>query len=158
MGTRPSKAAGNVYCQCRLEAAKYNDKLSSREGAAELLGLSPSTLASYELGLTKVVPVENVVLMADLYNTPELRNWYCTNICPLGGDIPVVRIETLDRIIIQVVSALRSTSQIKDTLLDITDDGMISEAEKPRLADVIEKLKDIMRISQELVIWAEKNM
>ncbi len=39
MGTNPTKAADNMYCQCRKEAARYNDKLNSREGAAELLGI-----------------------------------------------------------------------------------------------------------------------
>ena len=58
MGTNPTKAAGNIYCQCRKEAAKYNDKLNSREGAAEVLGMSPSTLSDYELGITKIIPAE----------------------------------------------------------------------------------------------------
>ena len=55
----------------------YNERLYSREGAAELLGISVSTLADYELGNTKVVPVDKVVLMADLYNAPELKTGYC---------------------------------------------------------------------------------
>ena len=39
MGSNPTKAANNMYCKCRLAAAKYNDKLNSREGAAEMLGI-----------------------------------------------------------------------------------------------------------------------
>lgn len=54
MGTNPTKAADNIYCRCRKEAAKYNDKLNSRDGAAELLGISASTLADYELGMSKM--------------------------------------------------------------------------------------------------------
>lgn len=27
---------GSIYFQCRKEAAKYNDRLSSREGASEI--------------------------------------------------------------------------------------------------------------------------
>lgn len=77
MGTNPTKAADNIYCKCRKEAAKYNDKLNSREGAAELLGISASTLADYELGITKIIPADAILRMADLYNAPELRNHYC---------------------------------------------------------------------------------
>lgn len=77
MGTNPTKAAGNIYCQCRKEAAKYNDKLNSREGAAEVLGMSPSTLSDYELGITKIIPAENILRMADVYNAPQLKNHYC---------------------------------------------------------------------------------
>lgn len=64
MGAAATKAVGNVYYEARKKAAMYNDRLSSREGAAEALGISPSTLADYELGLTKFVPVENVIRMA----------------------------------------------------------------------------------------------
>lgn len=82
MGTNPTKAADNIYCKCRKEAAKYNDKLNSREGAAELLGISASTLADYELGITKIIPADAILRMADLYNAPELRNHYCKYSCP----------------------------------------------------------------------------
>lgn len=67
----------NVYFACRKKAASYNEKLNSRESAAELLGISPSTLANHELGITKSVPVDTVVMMADLYHAPELKNMYC---------------------------------------------------------------------------------
>lgn len=33
---------GSIYFQCRKEAAKYNDRLSSREGASEMLNVSVS--------------------------------------------------------------------------------------------------------------------
>lgn len=77
MGNGGTKENQNVYFRARKQAALYNEKLSSREGAAEMLGISPSTLADYELGITKFVPVDKVVLMADLYNCPELRTGYC---------------------------------------------------------------------------------
>ena len=112
MGCTPTKAASNMYCKCRMAAAKYNDKLNSREGAAELLGLSPSTLASYELDLTKVVPVENIALMADVYNAPELRRWYCTNVCPLGEDMPKLELAELDRITVKMLATLKNISNI----------------------------------------------
>lgn len=57
---------GSIYFQCRKEAAKYNDRLSSREGASEMLNVSVSSLSNYELGLTPV-PTDVVVRMADLF-------------------------------------------------------------------------------------------
>lgn len=158
MGCNPTKAASNMYCKCRLAAAKYNDKLNSREGAAELLGLSPSTLASYELDLTKVVPVENIALMADVYNAPELRHWYCTNVCPLGEDMPKLELAELDRITVRTLATLRGLSEVKDNLLDITADGVISPDEKPKLDYIIQTLKEVTTVAQSLMIWAEKNV
>ena len=89
MGRDAIKAGENPCFQCRKEAAKYNDKLNSREGAAEMLGVSVSSLADYELGITKVIPVDKVVLMAELYNAPELKAWYCTTECPIGRSLPM---------------------------------------------------------------------
>ena len=63
----------NVYFECRKRAAIHNERLNSRAGAAEILGISESTLAHYELGITKNIPVDVVVMMAEVYNAPELQ-------------------------------------------------------------------------------------
>ncbi len=159
MGTNPTKAMDNIYCRCRKEAAKYNDKLNSREGAAELLGVSVSSLADYELGNTKVVPVDKVVLMADLYNSPEIKNYYCTNECPIGEHtVHKLELAELDRLTIKVLSAFRGIDEVKDKLIDIAADGVITEHEKPELEDVLRALDEITVYSQELRLWAEKNL
>ena len=49
MGRGPTKSNENVYFVARKKAAMYNERLYSREGAAELLGISVSTLADSEL-------------------------------------------------------------------------------------------------------------
>lgn len=68
MGNDCGKTNENIYFKCRKEAALYDKRLFSRESAADLLGMSVSSLSDYELGITKVVPVDKVVLMADLYS------------------------------------------------------------------------------------------
>ena len=45
MGNGSMKDNDNVYFLARKKAAAYNERLYSREGAAELLGVSVSTLA-----------------------------------------------------------------------------------------------------------------
>ena len=72
MSKYATKAAGNMFCQARYEAAKFNERLSSREGAAEELGVDRTRLARIELG--SVIPYpEEVLLMADIYRAPELK-------------------------------------------------------------------------------------
>ena len=39
----------NVWFRARKKAASYNDKLNSREGASEAIGIAPSTLAELVL-------------------------------------------------------------------------------------------------------------
>lgn len=157
MGTNPTKAASNLYCQCRKAAAIYNDKLNSREGAAEQLGYSPSTLAGWELGTDRPSP-EAVLLMADLYHAPEIRNHYCRNECPLGINVQKVELEDLDRISIKALASFRKIAETKDILLDITEDGIISDDEKPELDIVMKNLDEVSAIAQSLKIWIEKNM
>lgn len=157
MGTNPTKAADNIYCKCRKEAAKYNDRLNSREGAAEMLGYSPSSLAGWELGTDRPSP-EAVMLMSDFYHAPELRNHYCRNVCPLGGDIPELGICELDRITIRAMSSLRKISSVRDTLLNITEDGAITEDEKPVLDEIIKDLNELSAVAQSLKAWSEKNL
>ena len=159
MGTNPTKAMDNIYCRCRKEAAKYNDKLNSREGAAELLGVSTSSLADYELGNTKVVPVDKVVLMADLYNAPEIKNYYCTHECPIGQvTIHKLEVAEFDRLTIKLLAALRNMTCVKETIIEIAADGTISDNERPQLDKVLEALDLISIHGQELRLWAEKNL
>jgi hypothetical protein len=158
MGRRPTKAADNPFCKARLEAAKYDDRLYSKEGASELLGISVSTLSDYELGLTKVVPPDMVVKMANLYHAPELENYYCTEMCPLGCDMPKVSIEELDRIAISALSSFRKIGTTRELLLDITEDGEITEDEKPALATIVNNLSELEQVAKELKLWIKKNL
>lgn len=84
MGREATKASGNPWYEARKKAAEYDDRLCSREGAAERLGMSVSAVADAELGLSKCMPVDKAVLMADLYRAPHLLNHYCLHECPIG--------------------------------------------------------------------------
>lgn len=160
MGRDAIKAGENPCFQCRKEAAKYNDKLNSREGAAEMLGVSVSSLADYELGITKVIPVYKVVLMAELYNAPELKAWYCTTECPIGRSFPMpsANISTVERTTMRLLKQLRQdeVQDIKDTLIEITADGVISEDEKVDLAEILEYLDELIKAAGELRLIGSK--
>ncbi len=158
MGRRPTKAADNPFCKARIAAAQYNERLLSKEGASELLGVSVSTLSDYELGLTKSIPPDMVVKMASLYNAPELENHYCTEMCPLGCGMPKVELEDLDRIAIRALASFRKLDQTKEKLLDITEDGVISEDEKPDLETILSNLEELESVAQNLKVWAKKNL
>lgn len=152
-----TKAVGNVFYEARFQAAKTNDRLSSREGAAEELGIDRTRLARVELGSIAPYP-EEVLLMADLYGTPELKYYFCREMCPLGRDVPKLELEDLDRITVKAMASLRKTAETKEILLDITEDGVISEEEKSELEKVLKNLDEISAIAQSLKVWAEKNL
>ena len=154
MGRDATKACGNPCFECRKAAALKDERLSSRLSAAEALGLSESTLADYELGKTKVIPSDKIVLMADLYKAPELMAWYCSSECPIGKLLPMTgeRISTIERTTLRLLRLLRSATvdDVVDALVEITADGTVSEDEKCSLAEVLEYLDQLIKAAGEL--------
>lgn len=159
MGASPTKAAGNIYCQARIRASETNDRLKSREGAAELLGISTSSLSEYELGITKIVPADKVVLMSDLYNAPELMNEYCATSCPIGERcVQKIDVEDIDRLTLKMLGAFNQAEGVSQTLITIMADGVVSEDELPQMEIVLGLLDNLGNRIQALKLWATKNM
>ena len=157
MANITAKTSSNVFYKARCEAATHNEQLSSREGAADIMSLDRGRLYRIESGIANPYP-EEIHLMADLYNAPELENYYCTNICPLGGEMPKADLADLDRISIRALSTFRKIGETKELLLDITEDGIISEDEKGDLNKVLENLEELEQIAQSLKLWVKKNL
>ena len=159
MGSGCMKDNENVYFRARKNAAIYNNKLHSREGASELIGVSSSTLADYELGVTKVVPVDKVVIMADLYNCPELKTGYCKHECPIGKTMPIAtQVKSIEGIALRIIREFDS-EKIKDmeqSLIDIAEDGIISDDEKPALEDILKRLDALSEVISEMKLVGEK--
>lgn len=155
MGRDAIKATENPCFRCRKEAAKHNDRLYSREGAAELLGVSVSSLAEYETGITKVIPVDKIALMADLYCTPELKLWYCTEECPIGRSancLPSYELSSVEKAALKLMKMLRQ-DQVKgvtDAILDVTADGIINEEDHVDLLEIMKYLSDLIRTAGQL--------
>ena len=161
MGRDATKATGNPWYEARKAAAKYDERLYSREGAAEMLGMSVSAVADAELGTSKVMPVDKAVLMADLYKAPQLINYYCLNECPIGCRHAISdKVENIDRVTVKLLRSMKvdELEEIKDKLLDIAEDGVITDDEKPDIKEVVDYLSNLSEIVSELKIAAEKAM
>lgn len=159
MGNGYTKKNENVYFKARKRAAKYTPALYSREGAAELLGVSVSTLADYELGITKVVPVDKVVLMADLYNAPELKNGYCKNECPIGKSMAIAtEIGSLEGVALRLlnVTDIGKVSDIRKLVTAISCDGIVDDSEKLDLVEILKWLSNLEFVLSELKLLGEK--
>lgn len=149
----------NIYRACREDAAVYNEKLKSRESAAELLGISVSTLSNHELGITKSVPVDTVVMMADLYNSPQLKNLYCKHECPIGKNLPVAtKIDSLTGATVRLLNDLDEIGiqNMKRELLSIAADGKIDDSEKREFECIMSKLDSLANTISELRMLSEK--
>jgi transcriptional regulator with XRE-family HTH domain len=158
MGKKATKAADNIFYKARSAAATCNDSLSSREGAAEVLGIDRTRLARIELGSLNPYP-EEVLLMSDAYNAPELNNYFCSQMCPLGCQtVPAAELRSLDRLTIKILSALENAEFVKKTIIEVVQDGKITEDEHQQIDRILKALEDISRTSAEMKIWVEKNI
>lgn len=151
-----TKAVGNAFYEARIEAAKCNDRLASREGAAEELGIDRTRLARVELGSLVPYP-EEVLLMAEAYGAPQLTNYYCSSCCPLGKEtIPPCELLQIDRLTVKVISAVRNAAFIQEGILDVAEDGKVTPEEVPKLEQVKEDLEELEKASVALRLWIEK--
>lgn len=157
MANIAEKTSSNIFYKARCGASKHNEQLSSREGAADIMSIDRGRLYRIESSIANPYP-EEIHLMADLYNAPELRNYYCCNCCPLGSDMPEISLDDLDRISVKALASFRKISETKDDLLDIVEDGVITEDERPKLKSILANLDELAALSQNLKIWVMKNL
>lgn len=155
-----TKQGENVWFACRKRAAAYNDKLNSREGAAELIGVSPSSLADYELGVTKVVPVDKAVIMSDVYNSPELLAHYCQHECPIGCRVKIPQeIGSFEQIALALLDGLSTDDlcRIREKIVDIALDGVVDDGEEKELGEIIRHLDGVRTAIIRLNMYASKH-
>ena len=158
-----TKAANNKYYQARIAAATYNDRLFSREGASELSGIEQRRLANIELDLRTPYP-EEVVLMADTYNAPELLNWHCTRDCPIGRRT-MSRLTVFDgkEATLNLYAAFLKIEEegkgaINKLVQQVSGDGELDENAMPLIEQLKRLADDFYVRAQELALCAEKNL
>lgn len=158
MGKKATKAADNMYYLARYEASKINDDFTSREKAAEVMNMDRTRLARIELDTIVPYP-EEVLAMSSTYNTPELCNSYCARECPIGKtSIKEVTIDDFDRLALKVLGSLKDIDELRMSLIAISEDGIISETEKPAFQHILESLEKISTNAKALQLWALKNI
>ncbi len=158
MGKKATKAADNMYYQARSEAAENNPDLSSREKAAEIIGIDRTRLARIELDTIAPYP-EEVKAMAEVYNTPELCNSYCAQECPLGkGTVKEITIDDFDRLALKVLGSLKDIDSLRASLIAISEDGIIEVSEQATFQSILDSLEKISTNAKALQLWALKNI
>lgn len=155
MGKKSIKENKNVYQQAR-------DALNmTRAAVADSTDgiLSESRIEKIENGTLNAHP-EDVMLMAKVYNKPELCNYFCTNECQIGQHYvpPVETIHDLPQITMELLSTLNSLNRDKDRIIDITADGTISDDEHDDFNQFKQHLVEMSLAIETLKLWADKKL
>lgn len=157
MCKRATKALDNVYCLTRLKAAKRNDKLKSREGAAELLSVHEATLAKYELG-TMNVSNDMALLMSEVYAAPELLHWYCCNECAIGKGIKhSISLKDVALIALEMNDTTAQLEKYNRLFIKIAKDNCINESEEETAVEIMTYFDEIQKVIEEYKLFVKNH-
>lgn len=155
MGRKSTKENKNIYQQIRDELNMTRADVSDKTDGV----LSESRLEKIEHGNLSARP-EDVIMMADIYNKPELCNYYCTKECQIGERyVPAVEtVHDLPQITMELLSNLNALTRYRDRVIDITADGMISDDEISDFNLFRQHLSDMSLAIETLKLWADKHV
>ena len=137
----------NIYQSARKIAGL------TQERAAELLGLSPRSLADYESGL-RLPPNDVADRMVTVYNSQLLAVQHLRNSTQFARDLlPDVQSMTLPQAVLNLVDAVYAFAddRMDRELIGIARDGVISADERERFDRVIDKIRAITAAAIALV-------
>lgn len=143
----------NIYREVR-------DKLGlTRDQASELLETIPPERIERIENERQLPSPEDVMIMAEKYGEPNIRNYYCANQCPMGQHfVPKITFTDLEKTVLKLVASLNSMHTKKDKLIEIAEDGQITEDEMLDFISIQKDLEKVMLATAALELWTEKMM
>lgn len=130
----------NIYQTARESSGLTQEK------AAERIGVSTESIRIYESG-KRIPPDDVVVRMVDIYDARYLAYQHIKeNVKAAGSLIPSnVEIKDLPTAVLRLQKEVNDFMKIRDQMIDITCDGVISEDERPAWNRITKELDDISR-------------
>ena len=136
----------NIYKICR-KAAGF-----TQEAAAERLGISVESMRAYETG-QRVPPDDVVDLMSILYNALHLIAWHAREKNAMYSRVvPEIQPRTVLEASAKLTNRIFrfAESHADRRLMQITEDNVIDETERPEFNGILEELQEIVEAAQEL--------
>ena len=130
----------------------------SREYAAEQIGISDDKLERIENEKQLPNP-QDVLIMSDVYQAPELCNHYCHGSCEIGQlYVPKVPNAELPGIILHLLDSVYAVEDIEKILVKITADNKIDESEVDDLANAQYTLERLSIMIEALQLCVERKI
>jgi len=150
MGRKSTKDNKSIFQTLREEAGL------TRAKAQELLEfISDDRIEKIESG--KLLPrPEEILKMQEVYKHPELANYFCSNMCPIGQRyIPEADVKDISQITLEVLNSLNTLDKLKEKLIEITVDGVIDQNEIKDFKQIKAELEKMSSTIDSLQIWVE---
>lgn len=128
----------------------------SQEQWAEAVGVSVRSIGDYEAGV-KIPSAATVLKMAETSQLPVLCYWHMRQALDYAGTmLPPVEQLSLTHSVVVLIRELRKleSARVVEQLLDMAEDGVIDECERPDFDGVCEQLRDVIQAAA-LVTFAD---
>ena len=151
-----AQSGDSVYRSIR----KNQDEKLSIDEVALRTGIPKDTLGDIERG-SKMPGLNDLVELAKVYDSKRLCRWFCSNECPVGKHIDLIKIDGLGReqlglIILSVIDSLNKLKNIDlARLVEISKDGIIDASEETDFYELKKGLKSISKAYGALLRWEE---
>lgn len=140
----------NIYRESR------NNTKHTQASAGEAAHMSEDKIANIESGKTIPRP-EDVYELSIAYGDPFLCNKYCSTVCKIGQNVtPTIEIKELPQLTVSILASLNSISSETNRILEIAEDGVVSEDELKDFQTILKKLDKIELSITALKLWAKK--
>lgn len=141
----------NYYLSIRKE------KGLSRASASELMKtISPEKLEKIENEKQEPMPAD-IMELAEGYNEPSIRNYYCAHDCPMGQFfVPEVELKELEKTVLQMLASLNTMHAMQERFIAISADGRIDDDEIRDFIKIQKELERITMAADSMQLWAEK--
>ena len=152
MGKVSASKKKSVYQLAREEL-----DLTRAEAIDRLPGISESRLVKIENGSVAIQPAD-VVLMAEGYNKPELRNHYCCYDCEIGkiDAQKTTNTEDVHKLLVDMAVSLKSVNHNKIRLMEILNDEIVEDCEIIDFKQILNDLDHISATIDSLKLWCER--
>lgn len=140
----------NIYKTARTSAGL------TQERAAEKLGISVESIKAYET-YSRLPPSQVVDGMCIIYDTLYLA--YQHNRIASGEIKVVPEVEELDlaRAALKLINRVRQVDASRDGLMEIAEDGVVDEAERPVFEAIVAMLDELIQAAIELKLSRQRD-
>lgn len=151
----------NIYKKARLKAAQKDPELRTADKAFPKVCMSREKLMMIEQedpSKRQAIPNPgDIVMMAKVYDAPELRDYYCTHHCPIGQDRKALVYDNLSEISTGLLASMYFLDHVSDQIHRILEDSQVTAEEKQEFAKSLAILRKIAYSANCLELWAKKN-
>ncbi len=149
-----SKTDKTMYMTAREELG-----LTRQEASDSITSqyISPDRLEKIE-NRRLIARPDEILAIAEAYRAPSLVNYYCTHDCEIGGKyVNEVKPKELSQIAIETLNSLNHLSQVKERLLEIVEDGEITDDEYADFQRIKANLDKMAQAVESLQLWLNES-